>query len=234
MLEGREFQIYTDKKPLNHAFKQNPDKRSPRHLRHLDFISQYSTNIRNVQGSTNVVADSLTRIELNSITKSPFLNFSELAKAQQNNLETQKLLQDKSSSLQIALKLCLSTNSDLICDISTDSSRPLVPESFRRLIFEKLHNISHPGIAATTKLISARYVWPKMKRNIKEWARCCEPCQRSKVQRHTKAPLGTFSLPDARFQQIHIDIVGPLPPSDCCIYLLTMIDRFSRWQKLFQ
>ncbi|GBN63692.1 hypothetical protein AVEN_180260-1 [Araneus ventricosus] len=68
-----------------------------------------------------------------------------------------------------------------------------------------------------------------MKRNIKEWVRCCEPCQRSKVQRHTKTPLGTFSLPDARFQQIHIDIVGPLPPSDGCIYLLTMIDRFSRW-----
>ncbi|XP_055932096.1 uncharacterized protein LOC129962374 [Argiope bruennichi] len=42
----------------------------------------------------------------------------------------------------------------------------------------------------------------------------CEPCQRSKVQRHTKATLGTFSLPDSRFQQIHIDIVGPLPPSN--------------------
>ncbi|GBN37337.1 Retrovirus-related Pol polyprotein from transposon 412 [Araneus ventricosus] len=153
----------------------------------------------------------------------------ELAKTQQNDPETQKLLQDKSSSLQLALKPCLSTNSDLMCDISTGSSRPLVPESFRRIIFEQLHNISHPGIAATTKLISARYVWPNMKRNIKEWVRCYEPCQRSKVQHHTKAPLGTFSLPDARFQQIHIDIVGPLPPSDGCIYLLTLIDRFSKW-----
>ncbi|GBO15799.1 hypothetical protein AVEN_219753-1 [Araneus ventricosus] len=103
---------------------------------------------------------------------------SELAKDQQNDPETQKLLQDKSSSLQIALKPCLSTNSDFICDISTGSSRP---ESFRRLIFEQLHSISHPGIAATTKLISARYVWPNMKHNIKEWVRCCEPCQRCKV-----------------------------------------------------
>ncbi|GBM39203.1 Gag-Pol polyprotein [Araneus ventricosus] len=68
-----------------------------------------------------------------------------------------------------------------------------------------------------------------MKLNIKECVRCSEPCQRSKVQRHTKAPLGTFSLSNVRFQQIHIDIVGQLPPSDCYIYLLTMIDRFSRW-----
>lgn len=68
-----------------------------------------------------------------------------------------------------------------------------------------------------------------MKKSITEWVRCCEPCQRSKVQRHTKTPLGTFSLPDARFQQIHIDIVVPLPSSDGYSYLLTMIDRFSRW-----
>ncbi|GFV08869.1 retrovirus-related Pol polyprotein from transposon 412 [Trichonephila clavipes] len=50
-----------------------------------------------------------------------------------------------------------------------------------------------------------------------------------KVQRHTKSPLGTFSTPDERFSHIHIDIVGPLPPSDGFQYLLTMIDRFSRW-----
>ncbi|GBO00730.1 hypothetical protein AVEN_263607-1 [Araneus ventricosus] len=212
--EGREFQIYTDQKPLTYAFKQNPDKCSPRQLRYIDFISQYSTDIRHVQGSKNVVADSLSGIELNSITKSPFLNFSELAKSQQNDPEIPKLLQNKSSSFQLALKPCLSTNSDLICDISTGSSRPLVPESFRRLIFEQLHNISHPGIAATAKLISAIYVWPNMKLNIKEWVRCSEPCQLSKVQSHTKAPLGTFSLPDVRFQQIDIDIVGQLPPSD--------------------
>ncbi|GFW70204.1 hypothetical protein TNCV_660081 [Trichonephila clavipes] len=31
------------------------------------------------------------------------------------------------------------------------------------------------------------------------------------------------------FSHIHIDIVGPLPPSDGFQYLLTMIDRFSRW-----
>ncbi|GBM37947.1 hypothetical protein AVEN_46251-1 [Araneus ventricosus] len=157
MLEGRKFQIFADQKPIIYAFKQNPDKCSPRQLRHLDFISQYSTDIRNVRVSKNVVADSLSRIELNSITKSALLNFSELAKAQQNDPETVKVQQDKSSSLQLALKPCLSTNSDLICDISTASSRPLVPESFRRLILEQLHNISHPGIAATAKLISSRY-----------------------------------------------------------------------------
>lgn len=44
-----------------------------------------------------------------------------------------------------------------------------------------------------------------------------------------KAPLGTFAVPDARFHHIHIDIVGPLPPSHGFNYLFTIIDRFTRW-----
>ena len=43
------------------------------------------------------------------------------------------------------------------------------------------------------------------------------------------ASLGTFATPDARFDNIHIDIVDPLPPSDGYTYILTYIDRFTRW-----
>ncbi|GFV60210.1 transposon Ty3-G Gag-Pol polyprotein [Trichonephila clavipes] len=67
-----------------------------------------------------------------------------------------------------------------------------------------------------------------MKCQIKQWVRCCESCQKLKIQRHTKTPLVSFSLHDARFTQIHIDIAGPLPPSESHHYLLTIIDRFSR------
>ncbi|GBM01772.1 Gag-Pol polyprotein [Araneus ventricosus] len=187
-------------KPLIYAFKQNPDKCSPRQLRHLDFISQYSTDIRHVQGSQNIVADALSRIGVDSITKSPILNFKEFARAQKDDSDIQKFLHNDASSLQLELKPCQTSNCNLLCDTSTGVPRPFVPTSFRKLIFDHLHNLAHPGKAASTKLISDRYVWP-----------------------------GTFSLPDARFTHIHIDIVGPLPPSEGQIYLLTIIDRFSRW-----
>ena len=36
-------------------------------------------------------------------------------------------------------------------------------------------------------------------------------------------------MPDRRFSALHLDIVGPLPESEGCSYLLTIIDRFSRW-----
>ena len=43
------------------------------------------------------------------------------------------------------------------------------------------------------------------------------------------APLATFATPDSRFDIIHLDLVGPLPPSKGFSYLLTIIDRFTRW-----
>jgi len=56
MLEGRHFVIYTDHKPLVYAFNKDQLQSSPRQTRHLELISQFSTDIRYITGKTNVVA----------------------------------------------------------------------------------------------------------------------------------------------------------------------------------
>ncbi|GBO05210.1 Retrovirus-related Pol polyprotein from transposon 17.6 [Araneus ventricosus] len=63
ILEGRQFTIYTDHKPLMFAFQQKNEKASLRQLRHLQYISEISTDIRHIDGKENIVADSLSRIE---------------------------------------------------------------------------------------------------------------------------------------------------------------------------
>ncbi|BHF83327.1 hypothetical protein SprV_0802646900 [Sparganum proliferum] len=68
-----------------------------------------------------------------------------------------------------------------------------------------------------------------MHKDLKAWTRACITCQRSKIQRHNKAPIGTFPGPGARFSHVHLDIVGPLPLSNGCSYLFTCVDRFTRW-----
>nr|VZH94048.1 unnamed protein product [Spirometra erinaceieuropaei] len=45
LLEGSDFSIYTDHKPLTYALKSKPDRYSPREVRHLDYISQFTANI---------------------------------------------------------------------------------------------------------------------------------------------------------------------------------------------
>ncbi|GFV27376.1 retrovirus-related Pol polyprotein from transposon 412 [Trichonephila clavipes] len=61
-LEGHNFIISTDHRPLTFAFNKISDSCSPRQLRHFDFISQFSIDIRHVSGSDNSVADALSRI----------------------------------------------------------------------------------------------------------------------------------------------------------------------------
>ncbi|GFW39232.1 transposon Tf2-9 polyprotein [Trichonephila clavipes] len=228
MLEGRDFIIYTDQKPLVYAFMQNPDKCSPRQWRHLDFISQFSTDVRHINGTRNAVADALSRIEVNQISNS-FLDFEALSKAQLEDNELQSFQNDEKSSLVFKRVPSPVSATELICDTSTGSPRPFVPHNFRRTIFEHFHNLAHPGVAASFQLIASRYVWPNMRKTVKDWVQNCIACQRSKVHRHTKTPLGTFALPDARFSHIHVDLIGPLPSSEGKSFCLTIVDRFTRW-----
>ncbi|GFU25265.1 retrovirus-related Pol polyprotein from transposon 297 [Trichonephila clavipes] len=44
-----------------------------------------------------------------------------------------------------------------------------------------------------------------------------------------RSPLSSFQEPSQRFDHVHLDLIGPLPPSNGYTYCLTMIDRFSKW-----
>ena len=229
-VEGREFFVLTDHKPLTYALAIHTDKYSPRQVRHLDYISQFTSDIRHVTGIRNAAADALSRIEVNTVQQRipPAIDFDAMARAQADDTELQAL-QASSTRLKFAHIPQFASETTIICDTSTGIPRPFVPADFRRTVFESLHSLSHPGIRATQHLITARFVWPGMNRDIRKWARSCLQCQRSKIQRHTVTPLSTFATPDARFDKVHIDIVGPLPPSRGYSYLLTCIDRFTRW-----
>ena len=82
---------------------------------------------------------------------------------------------------------------------------------------------------ASVKLVGAKFVWPGLRKDVRGWAASCVACQRAKVHRHTKAPLEPFLNPERRFDHVNVDLVGPLPPSQGFTYLLTMVDRTTRW-----
>nr|VZI03560.1 unnamed protein product [Spirometra erinaceieuropaei] len=226
-LEGREFVVLTDHKPLVFALRASPDRYSPREIRHLDFISQFSCDIQHVHGKENVVADALSRLEMAYITTDA-IDFTLMAEAQRSDGELPRY-RHEDSSLRLQ-DVPLPTGTGIItCDLSTGHERPFVPATLRRRVFNALHNLSHPGVRATAKLIADRFVWPNINRDVRRWTRSCLPCQRAKTHRHTITPPGTFATPDARFSHVHIDLVGPLPPSNGSTYMLTCIDRFTRW-----
>ena len=60
VLEGRRFRIFTDQKPLTSAFFKAKDPVSNRQRQLIAFISEFATDISQVPGVKNVVADALT------------------------------------------------------------------------------------------------------------------------------------------------------------------------------
>ena len=228
-MEGRQFKVFTDHKPLTFSLLSHSDRHTPRQIRHLDYISQFTTDIQHISGLDNPMADALSRIELNALSaeaQMPNIDFTQLAATQQTDPQLQKLTKGN-SSLSLKLMPAPTTDVELLCDVSTGSPRPYVPPSFRKVVFDSLHSLSHPGIRATQKLITACFVWPSINSDVRKWTRSCLQCQRSKVHRHTVSPTVTFATPDARFDHVHLDLVGPLPSSQDCRYLLTCVDRFT-------
>ena len=157
-LQGRQFHVLTDHKPLTFALHARPDRHSPRQARHLDFISQFTSAIQHIRGPENVVADALSRIQINALLNAqpPVLDFAAMAKAQAGDPQIRSLHSAPLSPLVVEPVSLPNSIDPLLCDVSTGFQRPLVPLQWRRTVFDSLHNLSHPGIRATQKLVTSR------------------------------------------------------------------------------
>jgi hypothetical protein len=174
MLEARHFTIFTDHKPITFVFRQKRDSCSPRQFSQLDFIAQFTTDIRHISGQDNVVADALSRVE--SVTAPP--SYDEIAAGQDNNDDLRTLLAS-STALRLERLQVPGTAVSLYCDISTGKPRPYIPTPLRLRVFRSIHDLSHPGTKATAQLVAQRFVWPGIHKDC-AWARACQSCQRAK------------------------------------------------------
>ena len=227
-IEGRHVTLVTDHKPLIRAYRKLMPLNSDKQQRQMSLVAEYVADIVFIQGKHNVVADCLSRPEVNAVNVD-LVDLPALVDQQEMDTEIESY-KDNMKSYQLGGKR-------IWCDTTTPYPRPYVPEPSRRTVFETYHNINHPSVKSTVKIIKARYFWPNMDKQLRQWAGECLQCQQSKVQRHTKSPVQHFDLPSSRFDTIHIDIVGPLPPVTTRHsnypsherYLLTMIDRTTNW-----
>ena len=88
-IEGRQFSVFTDHKPLTNIFLNNKSSYSPRQFRHIDLISQFTTDIRYIKGTANIPADALSR-NISAIS-SPLIDYDAIAADQENDSELQQL-----------------------------------------------------------------------------------------------------------------------------------------------
>jgi hypothetical protein len=72
----------------------------------------------------------------------------------------------------------------LLGDISAGVFRPFLPAQFRQAAIRSLHDVHHPGVRATCRLVSAAFCWPHMKKHTAVAARGRLGCQSGKTHHH--------------------------------------------------
>ena len=188
-LEGRNFLVNTDHKPLTFVMSSVTEHASLRQTQHLAFIAEFTTDIRYVKGETNFVADALSRPSVSVMDDGPVINYKELSIDQAKDAEFTRLRLSTTSTMNF--KLLISFDNQLIwCDVSTKHTRPYVTAKFRRKVFSNLHGLGYPFHRATKPLINTRFVWHGMNIDIARWCRSCKGRQTAKVSRHNTPVFG--------------------------------------------
>ena len=223
LLEGRPFTLFTDHQPLVGMMSKASDSWSATQDRHLAAVAEFTTDIRHLSGKSNVVADALSRVEIDAVSIG--IDLTELVAAQREDPD-QIAIRTAITGLNITEQTIDGVT--LLGNTTRATFRPWVPTVLRRRIYDLHHDLSHPGVKASIHLLTQRFVWHNIKKDVAKWARQCLKCQRSKVQRHTRPPLEHIPMPNRHFCHVHVDLVGPLPPPEGHAYILTAVDRFTR------
>ena len=233
MLEGRRVKIFTDQKPLTSAFFKVNDPVSNRQRNQLAFISEFVTDIAHIPGKDNVVADALSRQHDDSCEEATVSAIAHLLA----DIDLDRLALDQrpdpvgqsGHSLRLQEVKFPGVETPVWCDSSKGTARIVVPQPWTRKIFYAVHNLAYPSAKATLAIISQSYVWPNMRKDVHAWTKACTPCARSKVARHTVQPVTPIETPASRFEHVHVDVIGPFPQEQGMKYILTIMDRTTRW-----
>ena len=112
----------------------------------------------------------------------------------------------------------------------------IVPPKLRDPLLQYFHRsitTLHQGVQRMYKLMQTRVYWKGMQTDIRQYVSNCTTCSISKAtpnQREGYMQLFSVHKP---FEIVHMDVVGPLPiTKNGNIYILTIMDRFSRMVKL--
>jgi len=108
--------------------------------------------------------------------------------------------------------------------------RVILKEQVEPILYHLHQDMSgaHLGIDAVLEKVRERYYWPQIYKDVREYIRSCDTCQRRgpPIRREELIPLQIREP----FHRIGIDIKGPLPRTkEGNRYIIVAIDYFTKW-----
>ena len=109
-------------------------------------------------------------------------------------------------------------------------------KELREEILKENHDpadIGHLGQHRMMELLKRTYWWPELKENIKKYVQGCFKYQQNKVQHQRKAgELHPLEIPQGPWQEISIDIIGPLSKSNGMDAIVVIVNQFTKMIRL--
>lgn len=100
-------------------------------------------------------------------------------------------------------------------------------------LLEKFHNTSvggHSGILRTYRRLADTLYWVGMQKNVRDYVRSCDVCQRQKYSATTPGGLlQPLPVPNAIWEDLSLDFITGLPKSKGYEVVLVVVDRLSKY-----
>jgi len=253
ILLGQQLIIHTDHENLTYKHF-NTD----RVMRWRLFLEEYSPDIRWLKGESNVVADALSRLDLDNspleeshVTEELQAHYYCYAVEEQKEITFplafelihKKQLSDKSLVKALTedkyhLKSFYRGESqyDLICH----KHKIVVPKTLQKQILEWYHTfLIHPGINRTEETINQHFWWKTMRDDITKHVSCCPICQKNKRKHKKFGEVPPKKAEANPWERLCVDLIGPYTirrknKTQLTCKCVTMIDPATGWFEIHQ
>ena len=257
-LYGAKFTVFTDHKPLTSLFTK--DMQNTKIQRWGVLLAEYGAQIKYRAGKNNIRADMLSRIppqreiatfdcdqwvdpaaipdqrieeqlpllqdgfDMTIIVRDQEQEFAELRKRADND--------DEENSYILINNALYSVRKPT--PYSADYPRLVLPSAHQNTVIDRAHKeVGHMATEKTLDRLREAYVWPSMRKTIRERLRLCPVCQVHQ-RRSDHVPMGEMPLAQYPMQIVGADLIGPFVPSlSGNKYVLTIIDHCTGWVEAF-
>lgn len=217
--------LFTDHKALEYLMNGDPPDRG-RLSRWYTLIREFDLEILHAKGSSNVVADSLSRLKVQELRRVDTVELCDLViRILGGNFVGPLTV----AMVQLCKKFRLRNNQ--LLRIVQGKLVPVEQDSRKRqeIIRAAHEDLGHFGTRSTFEVVSRSIWWSGLYRECQAFVLSCHACQVHRLEAHESREFQEVTA-EALFERIIIDFVGPLPITQAGNrYILVAIDCYSRW-----